>query len=331
MAYEAFLSQDEVDALLAGVTGEEQSGAPAADNEPPGTRAYDLSSPERVVRRRMQTLELINERFARHLRTVLLNFMRRSADITVSSIRIQKYADFERNIPVPSNLNMVQLRPLRGTAMLSYDASLVFLVVDSLFGGDGRYHMRVEGGRTFEDRDNATAQPVALVNREFVRKYLPGQDAIGTHLDFGGGTPAVIVGIVANTPQNSGAGDFGPLATTPTVYVPSAQTGDKGLAMIYTWFSPNWIVRTRGPAGRIIPFRVSGAVSFACRSVGADRNIRHRLPTENQCHQRLCWLHRLVEFLFAPDPQPSGPGGLAGFQRSRCADADGNQHLPGDR
>jgi ABC-type antimicrobial peptide transport system permease subunit len=109
--------------------------------------------------------------------------------------------------------------------------------------------MRVEGGRTFEDRDNATAQPVALVNREFVRKYLPGQDAIGTHLDFGGGTPVVIVGIVANTPQNSGAGDFGPLATTPTVYVPSAQTGDKGLAMIYTWFSPNWIVRTRGPAG----------------------------------------------------------------------------------
>ncbi|WP_019939094.1 flagellar motor switch protein FliM [Bordetella sp. FB-8] len=145
MAYEAFLSQDEVDALLAGVTGEEQSNARVADSDAPGTRAYDLSSPERVVRRRMQTLELINERFARHLRTVLLNFMRRSADITVSSIRIQKYADFERNIPVPSNLNMVLLRPLRGTAMLSYDASLVFLVVDSLFGGDGRYHMRVEG------------------------------------------------------------------------------------------------------------------------------------------------------------------------------------------
>jgi flagellar motor switch protein FliM len=93
----------------------------------------------------MQTLELINERFARHMRNVLLNFMRRSADITVGSIKIQKYADFERNLPVPSNLNMIQMKPLRGTALFTYDPNLVFLVIDSLFGGDGRYHTRVEG------------------------------------------------------------------------------------------------------------------------------------------------------------------------------------------
>ncbi|CUJ51591.1 MULTISPECIES: flagellar motor switch protein FliM [Achromobacter] len=144
MAYEAFLSQDEVDALLAGVTGESDSKATAADPNA-GARAYDLSSPERVVRRRMQTLELINERFARQMRHVLLNFMRRSADITVGSIKIQKYADFERNLPVPSNLNMIQMKPLRGTALFTYDPNLVFLVIDSLFGGDGRYHTRVEG------------------------------------------------------------------------------------------------------------------------------------------------------------------------------------------
>jgi flagellar motor switch protein FliM len=144
MAYEAFLSQDEVDALLAGVTGESDSKASATDPNA-GARAYDLSSPERVVRRRMQTLELINERFARQMRHVLLNFMRRSADITVGSIKIQKYADFERNLPVPSNLNMIQMKPLRGTALFTYDPNLVFLVIDSLFGGDGRYHTRVEG------------------------------------------------------------------------------------------------------------------------------------------------------------------------------------------
>lgn len=144
MAYEAFLSQDEVDALLAGVTGENDSKTQAAGASD-GARAYDLSSPERVVRRRMQTLELINERFARHMRNVLLNFMRRSADITVGSIKIQKYADFERNLPVPSNLNMIQMKPLRGTALFTYDPNLVFLVIDSLFGGDGRYHTRVEG------------------------------------------------------------------------------------------------------------------------------------------------------------------------------------------
>lgn len=144
MAYEAFLSQDEVDALLAGVTGESDSKKESTGTLD-GARAYDLSSPDRVVRRRMQTLELINERFARQMRSVLLNFMRRSADITVGSIKIQKYADFERNLPVPSNLNMVQMKPLRGTALFTYDPNLVFLVIDSLFGGDGRYHTRVEG------------------------------------------------------------------------------------------------------------------------------------------------------------------------------------------
>jgi len=155
VAHEAFLSQDEVDALLASVTGAADDTPPAASASPnaqdgrpdvrPGVRPYDLGSPDGVVRRRMQTLELINERFARSLREGLLTFMRRSADILVGPVRIQKYADFERNLPVPANLNMVRLHPLRGTALFAFDPNLVFLVIDSLFGSDGRYHMRVEG------------------------------------------------------------------------------------------------------------------------------------------------------------------------------------------
>src|SRR5690554_7147417 len=114
--YETMLSQDEVDALLAGVAGEEDPRLKGRE-EPDDSRVrpYDLGSPERIVRQRMHALEAINEHFARNLRSALLNFMRRSADITVGSIRIQKYDDFERNLPVPSNLNMVQMRPLRGT------------------------------------------------------------------------------------------------------------------------------------------------------------------------------------------------------------------------
>jgi len=151
MAHEAFLSQDEVDALLASVTGtaDEPASPPAASATAhgvrPGVQPCDLGSPDGVVRRRMQTLELINERFARTLREGLLTFMRRSADIMVGPVRIQKYADFERNLPVPANLNMVRLNPLRGTALFAFDPNLVFLVIDSLFGSDGRYHMRVEG------------------------------------------------------------------------------------------------------------------------------------------------------------------------------------------
>ncbi len=144
MSYQSVLSQDEVDALLAGVTGESDVKTSKIEDQH-GVRPYDLSSPDRVVRHRMQTLELINERFARRLRSVLLSFMRRNADITVGSIRIQKYSEFERNLPVPSNLNMVTMKPLRGTALFTFDPNLVFLIIDSLFGGHGRYNTRVEG------------------------------------------------------------------------------------------------------------------------------------------------------------------------------------------
>ena len=138
------LSQDEVDALLQGVTGvvdEARAPSPAQSGLP----TYNFGTDERIVRNRMHTLEVINERFARHLRTALLTYMRRNADISVGAIQIQKYGDFIRRLPVPANINMVQMKPLRGTALFVFDPKLVFLVIDNLFGSDGRYHVRVEG------------------------------------------------------------------------------------------------------------------------------------------------------------------------------------------
>ncbi len=209
--YETMLSQDEVDALLAGVTGDEDPRLKGRE-EPDDSRVrpYDLGSPERIVRQRMHALEAINEHFARNLRSALLNFMRRSADITVGAIRIQKYGDFERNLPVPSNLNMVQMRPLRGTALFAYDPSLVFLIIDSLFGGDGRYHTRIEGRdftlteqRIIRRVVNLTLecygrawQPVHAVNPEYVRAEMHTKFAnvtapneavvtVSLHIEFG--------------------------------------------------------------------------------------------------------------------------------------------------
>jgi flagellar motor switch protein FliM len=100
----------------------------------------------------MPTLELVNERFARYLRIGLFNYMHRSAEISVGTIRVQKYSEFIRNLVVPTNLNLVAARPLRGTALFVFDPSLVFLVVDNMFGGDGRFHTRVEGRDFTADR-----------------------------------------------------------------------------------------------------------------------------------------------------------------------------------
>jgi flagellar motor switch protein FliM len=138
-----FLSQEEVDALLKGVSGEVDE-APS-EEESGGVKAYDLGRQERIVRGRMPTMELINERFARYFRIGLFNFMHRSTEISVGPVRVQKYSDFIRNLVVPTNLNLVQMKPLRGTGLVVFDPNLVFLVVDNMFGSDGRFHTRVEG------------------------------------------------------------------------------------------------------------------------------------------------------------------------------------------
>lgn len=162
------LSQEEVDALLKGVTGEMDT--PESDAvDAGGVHIYNLASQDRIVRGRMPTMEVINERFARNLRLGLFNFMRRTAEISVGPVKLQKYSEFVRNLVVPTNLNMVHVKPLRGTAMMIFEPNLVFLVIDNLFGGDGRYHTRVEG-RDFTQTEQRIIQNLLGVAMEEMQK-----------------------------------------------------------------------------------------------------------------------------------------------------------------
>jgi flagellar motor switch protein FliM len=139
-----FLSQEEVDALLRGVTGEEDEPQPEQEEEG-GVRPYNLATQERIVRGRMPTMELINERFARYLRVGLFNFVRRNIEVSVGALHVQKYSEFIRNLVIPTNLNLVQAKPFRGNGLIVMEPNLIFLIVDILFGGDGRFHTRIEG------------------------------------------------------------------------------------------------------------------------------------------------------------------------------------------
>jgi flagellar motor switch protein FliM len=167
-----FLTQDEVDALLKGVGGDGEESAQGGEDGS-GVRPYNLATQERIVRGRMPTLEIINERFARLFRVGLFNFMRRSAEISVGPVRVQKYSEFIRNLVVPTNLNMVQVKPLRGTALFIFDPNLVFLVVDSLFGGDGRFHTRVEGREFTQTEHRIIQKMLEVVFENYGRSWHP--------------------------------------------------------------------------------------------------------------------------------------------------------------
>lgn len=142
MSSQEILNQDEIDALIHGV---DSGSVPTETAATPGeVRQYDFATQVRIVRGRMPTLEMINERFARLFRISLFNMLRRTPEISVGPVQMSKFAEYVHSLKVPTNLNMVHIKPLRGTGLFIIDPTLVFAVVDNFFGGNGRY-AKIEG------------------------------------------------------------------------------------------------------------------------------------------------------------------------------------------
>jgi len=139
------LSQEEIDALLHGVDEGDIETETDVFDEDESIRAYDFTSQERIVRGRMPTLEMVNERFARYFRISLFNFLRRSAEISISGIQVQKFSEYVQGLFVPTNLNIVKFLPLRGRALIVMEPRLVFTAVDNFFGGGGQFYSKTEG------------------------------------------------------------------------------------------------------------------------------------------------------------------------------------------
>jgi flagellar motor switch protein FliM len=163
MSATELLSQDEIDALLHGV----DSGK--VDTEPPPAapgeaRSFDFATQDRIVRGRMPTLEMVNERFARLFRIGLFNMLRRQPELTVVGIEMVKFGEYTHSLFVPTSLNLVRVKPLRGTALFIFEPRLVFSVVENFFGGDGKLKTKIEG-REFTPTENRVIQ--LLVRQAF--------------------------------------------------------------------------------------------------------------------------------------------------------------------
>ena len=151
------LSQEEIDALLDGVEG----GAVETGNDEPlppdAVISYDFTQQDRIVRGRLPTLEMVNDRFARFFRTAVFGVLRKTCEVSVLGVKMMKFAEYVHALAVPSNLNLVRIKPLRGTALVVMEPRLVFTVIDNFFGGDGRFHARIEG-RDFTPTENRVIQ-----------------------------------------------------------------------------------------------------------------------------------------------------------------------------
>lgn len=184
------LAQDEVDALLRGLSG----GELANDNDIPTDEAgivpFDLANQDRIIRGRMPVLEIVNDRFARLCTNALSNAVRKRVELNPISIDMTKFGDFMRALPVPTSINIFKMEPLRGNAICVVDARLVFALVENFFGGQGS-QPKIEG-REFTRIEQAIVErvirlvltnmeeswrPVHEVNLELIRSEINPQFA----------------------------------------------------------------------------------------------------------------------------------------------------------
>ena len=141
------LSQDEIDDLL-DADEKKEFDKQEKENEKIDPREpvkFDFNSQDKIIRGRMPTLETINEKFSRYLRLNVFSMMRQSTEISVAGVQMMKFSEYINTLFVPTSLNMVKFRPLKGTALINMDAKLVFLLVDHFFGGDGSSFAKIEG------------------------------------------------------------------------------------------------------------------------------------------------------------------------------------------
>ncbi len=215
MATEDILSQEEIDSLLFSVSGGEiETGS---DEPPPDDTCstYDFTNQDRLIRGRMPALEMVNERFARYFRTSLFNLLRRSAEISPKGVKIIKFSDYVKNLPVPTNLNLVNANPLHGTALFVFDARFILMIVDYFFGGNGKSRFKIEGreftpteirviqillNKTFQDLKQAWTQIMSIdfhyksseMNPEFANIVSPSEIVVVStfkiEMDAGNGT-----------------------------------------------------------------------------------------------------------------------------------------------
>lgn len=251
MSVNELLSQDEIDALLHGVDGGEVETEGDLELQDGVAREFDFTSHDRIVRGRMPTLEMINERFARSFRISLFNMLRRSAEISVSSVQMVKFSEYVHSMYVPTSLNIVKIHPLRGSALCVFDPKLVFILVDNYYGGVGR-HAKIEGRDfsateqrvinivledAFKDLENAW-KPVMHVDFEFVSMEVNPQFA-----NIVSPTEVVVVSTF-HVELDGGGGDF--MVTIPYSMVePIRDLLDAGIASDIADKDERWVISLR--------------------------------------------------------------------------------------
>jgi len=257
MSDEEVLKKEEIDALIGDEKGEESE-----DKSTP--KSFDFTAQDKIVRGRMPTLEMIGDRFIRNFKLSLYHMMRKTAEITSHPIKIVKFSEYVNTFGKPTSFNIVQVEPLRGNALFVMDGQLVFSLVESFFGGDGKVQKELEEREftpaefriskkfldiIFEDLTDAW-DPIYPVKFEFINAEMnPGLAKIVS--------PNELVIVTSfNIELDTGAGEFH-VALPYSMIEPIRETLDAGVQSDLDKGDERWVEAIKAQV-------VNAQVSLSC-------------------------------------------------------------------
>lgn len=176
------LSQEEVDALLNGISGGEIETEQEEIPDPSAIQAYNLTNQDRIVRGRMPALEMTGEKFTRIFGITISSLLKKVINISTLSVDISKYGQFMKTVPVPTSMHVFKMEPLKGNALFILESQLVFALVDIIFGGSGQENYKIEG-RDFTSIENKLINRVVLsALSDFEKVWKPIKDLTMTYI-----------------------------------------------------------------------------------------------------------------------------------------------------
>ncbi len=132
------LSQNEIDELLSAIsTGVVNAENIKQEQKQKKIKLYDFKRPDKFSKDQIRTLYMLHENFARLLNTYLSAHLRTMVQVSVASVDQLTYEEFIRSMPNPSVISVFEMRPLSGNALMEINPSIIFSIIDRLFGGVG--------------------------------------------------------------------------------------------------------------------------------------------------------------------------------------------------
>ncbi len=163
------LSQDEIDALLSALSTGESAHKPSgkSDESHKKIRVYDFRRPNKFSKEQIHTLQAIHDNYARLLASYLSARLRTHVQMSVHSVEQLTYEEFIQSLPNQTIINIFQMDPLEGNAVLEINSIIGFTIIDRLFGGTGQAPEKI---RDLTDIEKAVIEPEVIRTLQILKE-----------------------------------------------------------------------------------------------------------------------------------------------------------------